>query len=65
MNSQQELQICDWCLRGAHHDCAGTKERPCQCIICEGERIGDRVIGQPNDPPHHLADRFDPRPWRP
>jgi hypothetical protein len=38
----------------------------CQCIVCEGERIGDQVIGDPLGPKHgRIRDRFDPQPWRP
>jgi hypothetical protein len=68
MNSQRTLEICDPCRsEGDHHmECAGTTERPCACLVCEGERIGDAEVGKPNDPQHsRIVDRYDPRPWRP
>jgi hypothetical protein len=64
--TEKTLDICDPCRDGTHMECVGSKERPCQCIVCEGERIGDAVVGQPSDPQHsRIVDRYDPRPWRP
>ncbi len=44
-------------------ECATIEERHCQCIVCEGERIGDDVIGQPSEIRHPIPDRLSPRPW--
>ena len=64
--TEATFDVCDSCRHGAHHDCAGNKERKCDCIVCEGERIGDQVVGEPGEPKHaRLVDRLDPRPWRP
>ena len=61
----QTLDICDSCRHDAHHDCAGSRERRCDCIVCEGERIGDAVVGEPLAIKHPVPDRLEPRPWRP
>jgi hypothetical protein len=46
-------------------ECAGTAQRPCSCLVCDAERIGDEVMDD-NAPKHaRLVDRYDPRPWRP
>jgi hypothetical protein len=39
------LEICDPCRDGHHAECAGNKEHKCDCLVCEGERIGDRELG--------------------
>jgi hypothetical protein len=44
--------MCDPCYNGTHLECVGTKERPCNCLVCEGERIGDQVLGQPSEKKH-------------
>lgn len=65
---ERTLEICDPCRsEGDHHmECAGTAQRPCSCLVCDAERIGDEVVGEPHQPKHgKLVDRFDPRPWRP
>jgi hypothetical protein len=62
------LEICDPCRsEGDHHmECAGTMARPCSCLVCDAERIGDEMVGEPSEPKHaRLVDRYDPRPWRP
>ena len=63
---ERTLEICDPCRADHHLECAGTNERLCACLVCEGERIGDETVGEPGEPKHaRLVDRFDPRPWRP
>lgn len=44
--------ICEPCRNAtvpgaeAHHqECAGTEKKPCDCLVCAGERIGDQVMG--------------------
>lgn len=44
--TEHSLEICDPCREDVHGECVGTPERPCSCLVCEGERIGDRVLGQ-------------------
>ncbi len=69
--TERTLDICDPCRspEGNHHmECAGNKDRPCECLVCAGEKIGDEVMGDAggNVPKHgRLRDRFDPQPWRP
>jgi hypothetical protein len=63
---ERTLEICDPCRsEGDHHmECAGTAQRPCSCLVCDAERIGDEVMDD-NAPKHaRLVDRYDPRPWR-
>jgi len=39
----RSLEICDPCRSDHHLECAGTGERACQCLVCEAQRIGDRM----------------------
>jgi hypothetical protein len=43
--AEKTLDICDPCRDGHHQECAGTEKRKCECLVCEGERIGDEVMG--------------------
>ncbi len=62
----EALHICNPCREGAHLECVSSPQMSCQCIICEGNRIGDEVVGEPGEPKHgRLRDRFDPQSWRP
>jgi hypothetical protein len=61
-------RVCQPCRDGTHMECDNSKEKPCGCLVCEGERIGDRIVGElDGNMPRHgpIHDRFDPRPWRP
>jgi hypothetical protein len=63
--TEKTLDVCDPCRHGDHMECATADERRCQCLVCEGERIGDQIVGEPNEPRHPIPDRLNPRPWRP
>lgn len=41
----ETIWVCQPCRDGTHLECDSSKEKSCQCIICEGERIGDQVMG--------------------
>jgi hypothetical protein len=41
--------VCNPCRDQHHLECEGTEEKPCLCLVCDGERIGDAVIGQPGE----------------
>jgi len=36
------FRICQPCRDNHHQECDSTEEKPCACIVCEGERI---VVG--------------------
>ena len=40
-----EVFICTPCKSDHHMECESTKEKPCDCIVCLGEEIGDQVVG--------------------
>jgi len=66
--AQHTLDICDPCRDGTHLECVGDEQRKCQCLVCAGEKIGNEVMGDSggNMPKHgQIADRYDPRKWRP
>ena len=63
--TERTLALCRPCLDGTHPECEGSASKPCDCIVCEGERIGDRMVGEPGQIKHPIPDRMAPRQWRP
>jgi hypothetical protein len=40
------MYVCEPCRDDHHMECDGTLTKHCYCLICEGERIGDQVMGE-------------------
>ena len=45
IDKQRELWFCNPCREDHHMECESTKLKPCDCLICMGEEIGDVVVG--------------------
>lgn len=44
--TEKTLNICEPCRDDHHAECAEVNDKPCECLICVGEEIGDEVIGE-------------------
>lgn len=45
-DKQREVSICIPCKEDHHMECANTKDKPCDCLVCMGEEIGDAALSE-------------------
>jgi hypothetical protein len=44
-STEDRPQVCNPCREDHHLECDHTTEKPCACLVCLGQEIGDAVVG--------------------